>query len=128
MPQFEGRLAQQDVKRHLPHAFEVPPDCRQITLRLDYTPPRVDAMRNRITLTLFDPHGFRGAGHRQGNHHAVQITATLATPGYCPADYDRPGFGRGPRRCYTREGGPGGSPCSRSGPTSPRGEKPCVLK
>ena len=80
--QFQGTLTAQDSKRHIPHAFVVPPACRQLTLRLEYAPARVDAIRNMITLTLFDPHGFRGAGHRQGNVHAVQLTDELATRGY----------------------------------------------
>lgn len=82
MQQFHGTLTDQDVKRHLPHEFMVPPNCRQLALRLDYAPARVDGIRNMITFTLFDPNGFRGAGHRQGNRHEVQLTATLATPGY----------------------------------------------
>ncbi len=82
MQQFQGTLTAQDVKRHIPHQFTVPPDCRQITLRLEFAPLRVDGIRNMITLTLFDPNGFRGAGHRGGNVHLVQVTPTLATPGY----------------------------------------------
>jgi hypothetical protein len=37
-----------------------------------------------LTLTLFDPGGFRGAGHREGDSHRVQISPTEATPGYLP--------------------------------------------
>lgn len=35
-----------------------------------------------VCLTVFDPNGFRGAGHRGGNLHEVRINAEDATPGY----------------------------------------------
>jgi hypothetical protein len=44
----------------------------------------MNGISNLIALTLFDPHGFRGAGHRGGDTHKVTLTAAAATPGYLP--------------------------------------------
>jgi len=81
---FSGRLTARDAKRYLFHRFDVPPDAASLTLTLRLTPPRVQGLSNLLTLTLFDPHGFRGAGHRGGAEHQVRITPTEATPGYLP--------------------------------------------
>ncbi len=37
---------------------------------------------NMLCLSLFDPNGFRGSGHRGGSSHSVSIGPTGATPGY----------------------------------------------
>ncbi|MEZ4864034.1 MAG: CehA/McbA family metallohydrolase [Caldilineaceae bacterium] len=79
---FAATLTEADVKRHIPHHLELPAHCTQLTLRLHFEPPLVNDVRNMLTLTLFDPDGFRGAGHRGGNTHIVEITPTTATPGY----------------------------------------------
>ncbi|MCJ7736204.1 MAG: CehA/McbA family metallohydrolase [Anaerolineae bacterium] len=47
-----------------------------------FTPTGAHDIRNLLTLTIFDPDGFRGAGHRGGNSHQVHITASAATAGY----------------------------------------------
>lgn len=80
--QFEATLSHLDCKRHLPHPFTVPADSGQVELQLHFTPAKVHDIQNMLTLTLFDAHGFRGAGHRGGNSHAVRITPAAATPGY----------------------------------------------
>lgn len=81
---FEGRLTARDAKRYLTHRFDVPPGVRDLTLTLHFTPYRLQGLSNLLTLTLFDPHGFRGAGHRSGAEHRVRITPTEATTGYIP--------------------------------------------
>lgn len=81
---FQGELDDSDCKQHLPHAFTVPPNCSQIHICFSFTPQRVGGVDNLLTLTLFDPSGFRGAGHRGGHTHRVHIGAFEATPGYCP--------------------------------------------
>ena len=80
--QFEDTLAARDCKRHIPHPFGVPADSGQVDIHLHFTPAKVDGIQNMLTLTLFDAQGFRGAGHRGGNSHAVRITSAAATPGY----------------------------------------------
>lgn len=83
---FQGQLTARDCKRHIPHSFELPPGCGQLTIRLHFDPFVVQDFRNMICITLFDPNGFRGAGHRGGNQHVVQISADAATPGYLAGD------------------------------------------
>jgi len=79
---FEGRLTARDCKRHIPHSFVVPDDYGQMEIRFRFAPYSVHGIPNLLTLTLFDPNGFRGAGHRDGAEHPVRISATEATPGY----------------------------------------------
>lgn len=80
--EFNATLTSGDLKRHLPHTFIVPDACSRLTLRLHYSPRLAGGITNLLTLTLFDPHGFRGAGHRGGDTHEVALTPTTATPGY----------------------------------------------
>jgi hypothetical protein len=82
--QFENRLTARDCKRHIPHQFQAPANSEQIDLHLRFTPSHVNGISNLLTLTLFDPDGFRGAGHREGSSHRIHICATEATPGYLP--------------------------------------------
>ncbi len=77
-----GKLTTRDAKRHVPHSFTVPAGATQLTLSLSFTPAAQSGLANMLTLTLFDPHGFRGARHRGGRQHAVTISAAAATPGY----------------------------------------------
>jgi hypothetical protein len=79
-----GVLTEKDAKRHLPHPFSVPTGASRVALDLRFEPARVIGINNLLSLTLFDPNGFRGSGHRGGNHHTVEIAAGAATPGYLP--------------------------------------------
>jgi hypothetical protein len=79
---FEGQLTVRDAKRHLPHAFTVPQDASRLGIRFACEPTAAQALDNMLTLTLFDPHGFRGARHRGGARHDLFIGAHTATPGY----------------------------------------------
>lgn len=88
--EFTDTLTARDFKRHIPHTFTVPENCTRLSIRFGYAPPRVGDIRNMLTLTLFDPDGFRGAGHRHGDVHEIELTAATelarhaATPGYRP--------------------------------------------
>lgn len=79
---FSATLGSGDVKRHIPHTFVVPTDCSRLTIQLHYSPRLAGGISNLLTLTLFDPNGFRGAGHRGGDTHVVELTPTTATRGY----------------------------------------------
>ncbi len=79
---FEGTLGAGDSKRHIPLCFEVPPGSGRLELELHFAPLVVEGRENLLTLTLFDPGGFRGAGHRAGAVHRVSIAPAAATPGY----------------------------------------------
>jgi len=79
---FEGYLTARDCKRYIPHEFTVPEGCERIDIDFRYTPQRAQGIKNLLTLTMFDPHGFRGARHRSGTTQHVTLSATEATPGY----------------------------------------------
>jgi hypothetical protein len=81
---FAGSLTEKEVKQHLLHPFEVPAQATGLDIVLRFTPARVNDIRNMLCLTLFDPLGFRGAGHRGGDTHRVQLNYRQATPGYQP--------------------------------------------
>lgn len=77
-------MTEQDVKRHIAHVVDVPASATRIRVQLDFEPAVVAGHRNMICLTLFDPAGFRGAGHRHGNRHVVELGRGAATPGFLP--------------------------------------------
>jgi hypothetical protein len=79
---YEGQLGADDVKRHIAHSFNLPAGHGRLTIRLQYAPAIVGEASNRLCLSLFDPTGWRGAGHRGGVVHDVEISAAYATPGY----------------------------------------------
>lgn len=81
---FRGTLTEQDVKRHIPHVIDVPARATGVRVQLGFEPAAVAGHRNMICLTLFDPAGFRGAGHRHGNRHVVEMSRDAATPGFLP--------------------------------------------
>jgi hypothetical protein len=81
---FEDHLTARDCKRHIAHPIDVPADSAQIDIDFRYAPDGAHGVSNLLTLTLFDPSGFRGAGHRGGASQRVRISAAEATPGYLP--------------------------------------------
>jgi len=81
---FSGILTGADVKRNIVHAFVAPEGAARLRIRLSFNPHRVAGFNNMITLSAFDPLGFRGAGHRHGNVHEVVIDPRSATPGFIP--------------------------------------------
>jgi len=81
---FEGTLTAADSKRHLEHPFEVASGATRLEFKLTFEPELVAGIGNMLTLSLFDPAGSRGAGHRGGANHLVVITTGDATPGYTP--------------------------------------------
>lgn len=81
---FERTLSASDAKQHIPFSFDVPAGATRLTVRLSFAPPIVDDIRNMLTLSLFDPAGWRGAGHRHGDRHEVTIGEREASPGHLP--------------------------------------------
>ncbi len=85
---FEGALSPADAKRHLPFEFEVPAGTQQVLIEMWHAEGHTDGLSNMLTLTLFDPNGHRGAGHRMGTPmkgkrlHRIAISPEQATPGY----------------------------------------------
>jgi hypothetical protein len=82
--QFRGDLTTRDCKCHIPHQFVLPASSAQLDILFGFEPHRVRDATNLLTLTLLDPSGFRGAGHRGGDLHEVHIDGQMATPGYLP--------------------------------------------
>lgn len=88
--QFNGTLTDRDAKQHIAHPFTIEEGTTRLRLRFTYAPRRGPAGLNALHLSLFDPHCFRGARHRQGEvegavvSHEIELSATDATPGYLP--------------------------------------------
>lgn len=81
---FEGTLTARNAKQYILHRFELLPGSGRLALRLDFAPDRVYGIANLVTLTLFDPAGFRGARLREGGRHEVHLGPGVASPGYLP--------------------------------------------
>lgn len=80
--QSHGVLVGKDRKRHLQHSVVVPEGAESLVFRFLFEPDVVNGVRNMLTLTIFDPDGFRGARHCHGNEHIVEVGPEQATPGY----------------------------------------------
>lgn len=81
---FERSLDASARKQNIPFPFQVPAGTTTVNIRLSYSPHVVDGFNNMLTLTVFDPHGWRGSGHRHGTHHQVFLREDRASPGYVP--------------------------------------------
>jgi hypothetical protein len=79
---FQDHLSAADAKHYIVHAFEVPAGTGWLSLHFNYEPARVGDVENLLCLSLFDPAGFRGSGHRSGAVQQVDIGPSQATPGY----------------------------------------------
>ena len=77
-------LALSDTKRHLRFAFICPEGVTELEIDWRFSPARAGELRTLVTLSLTGPGGFRGAGHRHGDHHQVRLSERQATPGYLP--------------------------------------------
>jgi hypothetical protein len=77
-----ARLASRDRRGHLAFGFTVPPGSVELRLRFRYAPGEVGGVRNLLTLSVFDPRGFRGAAHRWRVDQEVVLTPGRATPGF----------------------------------------------
>jgi hypothetical protein len=77
----EAGLRREDRKSYRRHAFTVPPGTRALEIAFTYDPGQ-EFPHSLLTLSLFDPRGFRGAGHRYAPRQTVRIGAARATPGF----------------------------------------------
>ena len=87
---FSGVLTAAQIKQHIGHTFDLPTGISSLSIHFTYSPGHVAGGINMLTLTVLDPNGFRGAGHRhapdingRATHH-VDIGVATATPGYIP--------------------------------------------
>ena len=79
---YERRLTALDVKQNIPFTVQVPPGTTSLRIHLDFTPSVVERIRNLLTLTVFDPAGWRGESHRGGSHQAISLGPGEVSPGY----------------------------------------------
>jgi hypothetical protein len=79
---FQAQLTASDSHQHITHEFSVPEGATRIELDFLYAPHRVERYTNLLTLSLFDPQGERGTGHRGEATQHVVINEYEATPGY----------------------------------------------
>lgn len=89
---FTHTLGPDDAKRHIEHAFRLDTPASELKITLRHTDGtqvvRGHGLANMLTLTVFDPNGLRGEGHRMGTRvagarvHEVVLNETSATLGY----------------------------------------------
>lgn len=79
---FEGALTTRDSKRYIYHPFWVPEGTGEVNICFHFVPHEVQGSKNFLTLAVFDPTGFRGAGLRESSMEAVVINSVDASPGY----------------------------------------------
>jgi hypothetical protein len=79
----EAALFPSDSKSYRRHRFRVPDGVGRLRLSFSYDPGG-DEAHSLLTLSLFDPAGFRGAGHRFAPRQTIELDATGATPGFVP--------------------------------------------
>ncbi|HEU5316697.1 MAG TPA: CehA/McbA family metallohydrolase [Chloroflexota bacterium] len=78
----EGRLGPSQARTSVGFPVDVPPGTGSLTIALRWAPAEVTRVKNLVTLSLFDPHGFRGAGHRHAPEQRVVVGRREATPGF----------------------------------------------
>ena len=76
-----GELRREDRKGYRPHRFAVPRERGRWRSR-SRTIPGQEFPHSLLTLSLFDPRGFRGAGHRYAPRQTIRLEAHHATPGF----------------------------------------------
>lgn len=77
-------MCYRDRQKYHPFDFVVPPGTQQLRICFNYTPGNIGDVHNLLTLTLFDPLGFRGAAHRWSIEQEILVTGARATPGFLP--------------------------------------------
>ncbi|MBE0699468.1 MAG: PHP domain-containing protein [Anaerolineaceae bacterium] len=81
---LEHSLTVRDMKQNIPFTFQVPANTTQLSLHFTYAPIKVSGILNLLTLTLFDPSGWRGEGHRHNAPYEIAIGADISSPGFLP--------------------------------------------
>jgi hypothetical protein len=82
--QIDGVLTEQDNHRHISHKFTIPQGVTRLDVDFEYAPKKPGEYGNLLTLSLFDPNGERGTGHRGQPTQHVTLSSGEATPGYLP--------------------------------------------
>jgi hypothetical protein len=87
--EVSGQWSHRDRHRHHEFKFQVPPQAEELRVRLRWGPghlgvPVQTAPRNLLTLSVFDPGGFRGAAVRWRVDQEIVVRERSATPGFIP--------------------------------------------
>lgn len=80
--QLQGTLTAHDSHRYISHPFTVPQGTTRLDIDFQYSPKRTEKYGNLLTLSLFDPQGERGTGHRGQPTQHITLSTGEATPGY----------------------------------------------
>lgn len=80
--QQTGRLSERDRQKYYAFNFTLPPQTAQLWIHFRFRPGMVETVQNLLTLSLFDPVGFRGAAHRWQVDQKIRVAGELATPGF----------------------------------------------
>jgi predicted metal-dependent phosphoesterase TrpH len=78
----QGRLGPSQARSSISFPLDVPPGTGSVVVSLRWSPAEVTRVKNLVTLSLFDPNGFRGAGPRHAPEQTVVIGRREATPGF----------------------------------------------
>lgn len=81
---IQGLLTEQHHHQYISHRFIVPEGATRLDIDFQYEPKRTGQHSNLLTLSLFDPLGERGTGHRGQPTQHITLSAHHATPGYTP--------------------------------------------
>lgn len=81
--EIKGNLEVKDTKRNVSHSFSVPDGVTILRIDFDFDPYKGEGARyhNLLSLSLFDPNGFRGARHNCRDQN-LEISESYASPGY----------------------------------------------
>src|SRR5579871_593520 len=86
MMHLQGTVTAAENHHYLSHKFEVPAGTTRLEIDFQYAPKKVGDFGNLLTLSLFDPNGERGTGHRGQPTQHITLSAGEATPGYQAGD------------------------------------------
>ncbi len=80
----QAHLGPSQARTFLTFPIDLPGGTRALTIRLRFSPAQVTRLRNLVTVSLFDPHGFRGAAHRHAPEQELTVSLREASPGFLP--------------------------------------------
>ena len=77
----QGTVGREDRKGYRLHRFVVPSGAEALEIAFSYDRGG-ELPHSLLTLSLFDPRGFRGAGHRFAPRQTIRLEPRQATPGF----------------------------------------------
>jgi predicted metal-dependent phosphoesterase TrpH len=80
--QHAAHLTPDRARTFITFDLDVPPGAGALRITFSFDPPQPGQYRNLLTLSLFDPAGFRGAGHRHAPRQEILLGPDGATPGF----------------------------------------------